>query len=185
MNGFDAAQAAAVLSGMARGAMALIFAESARHALRNPVAHASIVAAYRLLPAWAVTPTAWGLPVLAAVAATLLIPPATAQAGALLGTGLMLLFALAIGINLHKGRVHIDCGCGGSTVQRISAGLVARNMVLAAILATTAALPTRAPAEAPQIAIIALGAAAFATLHFTASQLLANRTQFRAAGFSA
>ena len=44
-------------------------------------------------------------------------------------------------INLHRGRAHIDCGCGQSFLkQTLNWTLVARNVVLAALL-----LPSLAP----------------------------------------
>jgi hypothetical protein len=51
---------------------------------------------------------------------------------ALLGfTGLILLYAAAMAVNLLRGRRQIDCGCGGE-VHPLSWMLVLRNGVLAA-----------------------------------------------------
>jgi hypothetical protein len=48
---------------------------------------------------------------------------------------LLLLFALAMGINLRRGRRHIDCGCFQSALeQTLSWTLVMRNAVLALLM---------------------------------------------------
>jgi hypothetical protein len=185
MNEVDTTQAAFLLAWPARGAMALILAQSVWHALRDPVAHAGTVTAYRLAPDWAVVALAWCLPILSGVAASLLLLPATAHFGAMLAITLMLVFTLGIGINLYRGRVHIDCGCGSGTVQRISAALVVRNIVLLAVLAWTVLAPANGSADAPEIAVITLSAIALAAFYFAANQLLVNRTHIRAAGFTA
>ena len=57
---------------------------------------------------------------------------------------LLLLFAVAMAINIRRGRRHIDCGCFQSTLkQTLSWTLVARNLGLAAML-----LGTLVPASA-------------------------------------
>jgi hypothetical protein len=46
-----------------------------------------------------------------------------------------LLFAVAMGINLRRGRRHIDCGCFQSALkQTLSWTLVVRNVVMALLL---------------------------------------------------
>jgi hypothetical protein len=47
---------------------------------------------------------------------------------------LLVVYAVAIGVNLLRGRRDIDCGCAGPASRRpIAWSLVARNVVLAAI----------------------------------------------------
>jgi hypothetical protein len=59
--------------------------------------------------------------------------------------GLLLLFALAMGINLRRGRRHIDCGCFQNALkQTLSWALVMRNVVLA-LLAGLALLSNQVP----------------------------------------
>lgn len=62
--------------------------------------------------------------------------------GMMIITGLLLLYAAAIGYNVARGRRSIDCGCLGFGARRPGIGwpLVVRNLMLAA-LAITAALP--------------------------------------------
>jgi hypothetical protein len=48
---------------------------------------------------------------------------------------LLALFAVAMAINLRRGRAHIDCGCGQSFLkQTLSWTLIARNAALVALL---------------------------------------------------
>jgi hypothetical protein len=129
-----------------RTLVALVFLTAAWGKVRNFPAFRGVTANYRLLPDRLVAPFAFLLPPAEALAGiSLPVAPASpwpeAAAAALLG-----LFALAMGINLLRGRRHIDCGCFQSaSKQTLSWMLVARNGVL--ILALGAA--ARAPAGLP------------------------------------
>lgn len=95
---------------------------------------AGVLANYRLLPDPLVAPTALLLPCLEiAVALGLLIPATRAVAAS--GAGfLLLLFAVAMAVNLLRGRSDIDCGCAiGRLRERIGWPLVARNLLLAVV----------------------------------------------------
>jgi len=117
-----------------RTLVSLVFLLAAYGKLRHWVPFQGIVANYRLLPDALVVPAAY------------LIPPAELLLGATLLFGLafpwpelgavalLLLFALAMGINLGRGRRHIDCGCFQSALkQTLSWTLVMRNVVLASL----------------------------------------------------
>jgi hypothetical protein len=160
--------------------MAAIFAQSAWHALRDPAQHEAVVAGYRLLPGWAVRPAAWGLPVLSGVAALLLLVPATAVTGAVLGLGLMGVFTAAIGVNVRRGRVDIDCGCGAASGQRISGALLTRNFVLAGALGCASLAPRGGIVDGLTLLSVLGGAGGATALYFAAGQLLANRAVLRA-----
>lgn len=132
-----AARSLAVLV-MAGGlALGLVLVQAAMGHWAHRPRMVGVVANYRLLPSQLVRGFAFGLPVaelglgLGLVAA----PWVGGLWAALMGVwsaGLMLVFALAIGINLRRGRAMIDCGCGDpQTRQRLSPALVWRNLVLA------------------------------------------------------
>ncbi len=174
-----------LVGAMCRIGLAVILAQSAWHALRDVPAHAAALAGYRLLPPALVPAAAWVLPLLTVAAALLLIVPEDSAAGAALGAALMLLFTGAIWINLRRGRLHIDCGCGGAQGQHISAGLVVRNVVLLAALAVASVASSHGTHDAAAVVCMAGGAASLGALYFTANQLIANRAAFRAAGESA
>jgi hypothetical protein len=116
---------------------ALLFARAAVHKLRDLAQFEQILAAYRVLPAGTGAASRL-LPLLElAVAAGLMVPASRlpASVAALL---LLLIYALAIAINLLRGRRDISCGCGGPRDRtRIAPWMVARNVVIAVALALT------------------------------------------------
>ncbi|MGH6903021.1 MAG: MauE/DoxX family redox-associated membrane protein [Geminicoccaceae bacterium] len=130
----------------ARLALAAVFALAAFAKLRALHEFVGVVHNYRVLPEGLVRPVAYGLPPLeAAIALGLMIEP-TRMLAASGATVLLLVFGIAMGVNLVRGRVEIDCGCFASALkQRISWSLVARNLVLIglALLVLRAPLPAR------------------------------------------
>lgn len=117
------------------------------HAGVSKLAHrdliAGIVGNYRLLPEPLVAPVASALPVVELTIGVALL--AGGQRIAVLpAAALLLVFAVAMAVNIRRGRSQIDCGCGRSHLrQTLSWPLVARNLVLAAIV-----LPRLLPAPA-------------------------------------
>jgi hypothetical protein len=130
-----------------RTLIALVYLAAAIGKMRHWAVFQGVVANYRLLPDVLVAPFAYVLPPFeallgATLLAGLLSPWAEATAAALL-----LVFAAAMGINLKRGRRHIDCGCFQSALkQTLSWILVVRNGVLALLLGLTVAI-IRAPAD--------------------------------------
>lgn len=127
--------------------------------LRNRRVFPGVVANYRLLS-----------PALVGTVASLL-PPAEVAIGLCLIAGislaaipaaaLLLLFAVAMAINIRRGRSHIDCGCGRSELrQTLSATLVIRNVVLAMLL-LPALVQLPAPGSAGWLIGLASGAALY------------------------
>lgn len=116
--------------------IALVFLQASVSKLLSRDEFQGIVANYRLLPAVLVVPFSRLLPIaeLAAGLGVLTLP--TRPSAAALAAALLLLFALAMGINLARGRRDIDCGCFKSALkQTISGWLIARNVLLAAAAA--------------------------------------------------
>ena len=124
-----------------RALVGLVFLTAAWGKLRHRLEFQGVVSNYRLLPDFLVIPFA------------LALPPVEAAVGALLPTGLLspwtegaaaallALFAVAMAVNIRRGRTDIDCGCFQSTLkQTLSWTLVARNAVLVSALGA-AALP--------------------------------------------
>jgi len=122
--------------------LTLTFVSAAVAKIRHTGELIGVVQNYRLLPAWAVEPSARLLPwAELAVAASV---PLLAPAGAIAGGLLLTLFGIAMAVNLRRGRAHIDCGCGQSALtQRLRWGLVWRNFGLL-LLVPLAALPPHA-----------------------------------------
>jgi hypothetical protein len=121
-----------------RTALALLLLVAAAHKLRDLAAFRRTFVEYRLAPG-ALAPLA---PLVEGGIATALLWPA-ARGGALLAAAaLFAAYGVAIGVNLARGRRHIDCGCVGPAArQPIGPRLVARNGVLATTAAAAAAVP--------------------------------------------
>ena len=130
-----------VVDATVRAGLALLFLAAAAHKLRDPARFRATVADYRLLP-----------DVLVPLGAAFLIVAEPVVVAALAGArwwglagaaALLALYAAAIGVNLVRGRRHLDCGCAGPALRRpISGWLVVRNLAL-----VTVALADLAPAQ--------------------------------------
>jgi hypothetical protein len=147
----------------ARLVLAAVFAMTAFAKVRALEEFTGVVHNYRILPERLARSVAYGLPPLeAAIAVGLLFEPTRALAAGA-AAALLLVFALAMAVNLVRGRVEIDCGCFASTLkQRISWALVARNIVLIgfAALAMPKALPARTLTWLDGITVVATSTSA-------------------------
>jgi len=130
-------QIAALLSCIGAGVLALVFARSAAHKIAEFSFFSATLGEYRLLPALFVGPAAITLTASEIAAIATLLFPETRTAGAGIAMFLLSLYAVAMSINLQRGRYRIDCGCGGPG-QMISWPLVARNISLAGVAAFVA-----------------------------------------------
>jgi hypothetical protein len=138
----------------------IVFIEAGLAKLRHRQVLPGVVANYRLLPEALVAPVATLLPPAELALGLALV--ASAVTGGLLhwvalpAAALFVLFAAAMAVNIRRGRSQIDCGCGRSQLrQPLSPALVARNLVLAALVAVHALAPAQAVAPAD----LALGVA--------------------------
>lgn len=111
--------------------MALLFAGAAMQKLRGLEHFTGIFAAYRLLPDAAARRLAWLIPCIElAVAAALLWEPSR-RLGIISGAAVLIAYASGLGVNLARGRLDLDCGCGAALDRRaISAWMVWRNLLL-------------------------------------------------------
>lgn len=153
------------------GALALVMFAAAWHKFSEPDAFAGALAGYRILPQWAVAPAARALPIVeAALGAGILVPVTRLFALPVLAA-LVSVYAVAMAVNLARGRRNIDCGCGGAA-HPVSWALVVRNLVLAA-----AALVASRPALERTVdwfdaTTLILGVLAFYGLYLMADELL-------------
>jgi len=167
-------------------AFAALFAVAAWHKLRGPGEFAAVLEAYALLPRSAVPAFARLLPVMELALAVGLCVPRYARAAALAASALLLIYALAMGINLARGRYELDCGClGPDRRRRVSPWMVWRNVVLAATVAL-AALPRAArPWSSIDAWTIAAGAVVAAVLYAAIDRLVAERARYSNPGATA
>jgi uncharacterized membrane protein YphA (DoxX/SURF4 family) len=155
--------------------LSAVFATAAAHKISDRRRFRQTLADYRLLPAPLLPAAAIALTAAEILTAVALLVPVLAWAGLTLATVLLLLYALAIAVNLRRGRRSIDCGCTGfASGQPISGGLVARNGFLAA-LAVGALLPTGGRVlSTPDYGVAFATAVAGLLLYAAVNQLLAN-----------
>jgi uncharacterized membrane protein YphA (DoxX/SURF4 family) len=120
-----------------RAVTALVFLSAGIAKARNWSAFEGVVANYRLLPQAAVRPVAYLLPPTEwLLGLAVLFGAAHAEWAA---AGLLGVFAVAIAVNLARGRSHIDCGCFNSALkQPLRWSLVARNACMILLLAGVA-----------------------------------------------
>ena len=157
--------------GVIVGALALVMFAAAWHKFSEPEEFVGALAAYRLLPEVAVWPAARLLPVIEVVLGIGVLVPVTRPVATLGLASLVLLYAVAIAINLARGRRSIDCGCGGAA-HPLSWGLVARNLVISAA-AIAAGRPTlERELNWIDALTIVLGVLAFYALYMMADELL-------------
>jgi hypothetical protein len=168
-----------LIAAIAAGVLSLVFARSAAHKVAEFAFFSATLGEYRLLPALFVGPAAIVLTITEAVAIVLLILPDTRIAGAILASSLLSLYAVAMAINLHRGRFKIDCGCGGPG-QMISWPLVLRNVILAGAAAFVA-MNTAAFAAIPAGAFVAFAGVMLCWLLLAiVDQIIGNRSHARA-----
>ena len=124
-----------ILALAARVCLGLVFVTAGIQKMRHWRILEGVISNYRLLPFALVKPAASLLPVFELLLGTALLAgfaPALSAAAAIL---LLAVFAAAMAVNIRRGRTHIDCGCHQSFLrQTLSPALVARNIILAAVL---------------------------------------------------
>lgn len=115
--------------------LALVLVAAAVPKLRHPDEFLGVVANYRILPSALVAPFAALLPWIELACAVALFIPATSVLAAGVAAGLCASFALALAINIARGRTHIDCGClrRPASKSRIGSFHVARALGLVGI----------------------------------------------------
>lgn len=159
-------------------AIALLFGHACWHKWHAGLRFEAQLAEYRLLPNALVPAAARVLMVVELLVALALLLPLTRQPAAVVATCLFAGYALAMAINLARGRHHIDCGCG-DTPQLLNPWLVIRNLALVAA-SVVLALPTSP--RAPMTMDLVLGLLSFCALvmvWLTLEQLLTNASTLR------
>lgn len=126
--------------------LGLVFLEAAWGKMRHWTVLEGVIANYRLLPAMLVKPATWLLPPSEALLGLALLLHVATPWPEALAAALLTAFALAMAVNLARGRRHIDCGCfQGALRQRLRWALVARNLALTVLCAALLAPPAAAP----------------------------------------
>jgi len=147
---------ATALSVAGRICVGLVFVLAATQKAQHWRIFSGVLANYRLLPRALVAPAAILLPPAELAVGLLLLSAQLRPWGEAAAIALLGLFALAMAINVRRGRTLIDCGCGQSVLkQTLSWTLVSRNAGLVALL-----LPSLSFADPATIPVALSGAAA-------------------------
>lgn len=166
-------------------AIAMLFAASAARKVADFAEFAGVVRNYAIAPAALSAPLGGLLIAIEASIAALLLAPATRAAAGVAAAALFCIYAMAIGLNLARGRTSIDCGCSfGASGDRLSPTLLYRNGLLAATALVAAAPASSRALSLADFAFVALfsltAAAAYLaaeTLRSTASRVQMERSR--------
>lgn len=154
--------------------LSILFATAAVSKLRNRRDFYAAMLAYQLLPPrWAMS-LADILPWAEAAIATGLILDVNGALPA--AASLLLIYALAMAVNLARGRRDLDCGCGGAP-QPLNVWLVGRNLLLAEAALAGSLSPAGSLTWKPVDALIVASAVGVLALVYVSShRILAKRT---------
>jgi hypothetical protein len=161
-----------IFSLIIRTGLGLLFATAAFSKLRNRRDFYAAVLAYQLMPPrWAIN-LAGILPwIEVAIAIGLVLEVTLARISA---AGILLAYALAMTVNIRRGRRDIDCGCGGDP-QPLSVWLVIRNLIMAGAALAPSFWPAGdRPLKSVDALIIIGTLSALMLLYTTGHRLLAN-----------
>lgn len=96
--------------------------------------HINTIRGYRLLPESLLKPAGFALAVSEVLLGSAMVLGVGLRAAGLATSVIMVLYGLAISVNLLRGNRNIECGCGGVLgAHKISWWLSARNLALAAV----------------------------------------------------
>jgi len=152
--------------------LVLLFLRAMFHKLADVERFSGFLLNYQLLPQTWVQQAVHLIIGLEGLIILMLMMPALNRAGAFLASSLLLIYALAMLLNLLRGRVQISCGCGGPAMH-LSYGLVLRNGLMVMMAVPSILRPN------PQLALLDAGVAVMCgailcLLYSVAEQLMAN-----------
>lgn len=153
--------------------VALLFGSAAFHKLRDLKRFDEIFAAYGVMSTVSRWRLSWIVPVLELVTALGLLVDVTRPYAAALGVLLLLSYAVAIGINLRRGRRDLACGCGGPDERRpIASWMVWRNVLLALVVLSTLVPWSGRPLGVTDGVTVVFGLLTLALIYLCVDQLM-------------
>jgi len=166
--------AESILNVMAPLFLALVLVTAAIPKFKKADEFVGIVANYRVLPDALVMPFAKLLPVIEIICALGVLIPALRAGAGWMAAGLFMLFALALGVNIGRGRTHIDCGCVRRPTSRSRIGMfhVLRALALAGVSLYVATVPFSMAQVAMDAGMLGVAAAGLLMLIYMSADLL-------------
>lgn len=158
--------------------LAILFARAAWHKLAHRQSFHGELTAYRLLPEPFTRPAVFGLAAAEIFCALCLL---FSDAAIMLSILLLLLYAVAMAINLWRGNHRIDCGCGGWLTPRktLSWILVGRNTCLALLGMSALFLPLPADLSSSEFCFVLFMTATLWLLYEGSEQAISNFQHYR------
>jgi Methylamine utilisation protein MauE len=157
-------------------AIAVLFASAALSKLAARAEFKAALAAYDILPSGALGMASYIVPVCELLIVAGLVPPATRAVAIGLAASILSGYALAIAVNLRRGRRYIDCGCGGFGKRRpIAPWMVARNLSLSLLLVLCDVVPDSVRPLHWMDAVTVLGAVVIISFLYLALEELLGR----------
>jgi uncharacterized membrane protein YphA (DoxX/SURF4 family) len=162
--------------------LTLILTAAAIPKICNADEFQGVVANYRLLPPFMVAPFAKLLPWLELGSAIALLVPPARDVAAWVAAGLFMMFAIALAINVGRGRTHIDCGCvrRPTSVSRIGMFHVMRALALAAVSLYSANVSINLSAMTFESVLMGAAAAAMFAMIYLSADLVVGLSDTRA-----
>jgi hypothetical protein len=154
-------------------AVALLFASASAHKLRDLKQFDEIFTAYGLATSLARWRLSRAIPILELAVAGGLVFDSSRPYAAAAGIALLSTYAVAIGINLKRGRRDLACGCGGPDDKRpIAAWMVWRNVSIAVVLAVALAPWTARPLNLTDAVTVVFGLLTLSLIYLCVDQLM-------------
>jgi hypothetical protein len=154
-------------------AVALLFASASAHKLRDLRRFDEIFAAYGFLTSLARWRLSRAIPILELAVAGGLLFDSSRPCAAAAGMVLLSIYAVAIAVNIGRGRRDLACGCGGPDDKRpIALWMVWRNIIVAAALAASLAPWTLRPLNLTDAVTVVFGVLTLALIYLCVDQLM-------------
>jgi len=169
-----------VISHILRGLLALVFAAAAYHKLSGLRAFRDTLANYQLVPEILLWPMTAAIVAIESAVTVSLLWPAASTAAPTVAACVLAIYAVAIAINLLRGRSSIDCGCSGPAVrQSLSAGLIVRNITLVVCCWLITLDTVARPLAGLDAGTVLFGMVGLFLIYMTSNRLLAGSVQLR------
>lgn len=109
------------LAPVSAGGMGSLFVLAGFAKLKNHDTFLTLLAGYRLLPAFMLEPMAWGLGIVELLAGLAIMSGRYVTGGVVAIVAMLVVFALAMSVNILRGRTSLSCGCTpGITSESLS-----------------------------------------------------------------
>ena len=156
----------------------VLLAVAALHKISNVQDFFNVLRDYRVLPGALIVPAGYALAGVELTLAVAWLLPISRKLAAAVTILLLLTYSIAIGVNLLRGRTHIDCGCGiasqGETL--ISGRLLIRNMLLVLACCIPLAPSSNRELMIGDFAVVGVALVTWMLLFAAGNQLIANRS---------